>query len=131
MEVLQMTQYREILRLHQQGISGRGIAASLSYSRHTISDLLESMPPTQISKLFSKLRAAWTTAISTISGVVHLALEIRNKHEFGISQIDSPNPGCIARRCDKVRTSGRNGVRPNTNYALRLVKRGGCLEPKL
>lgn len=35
-----MTQYREILRLHQQGISGRGIAASLSCSRNTVSATL-------------------------------------------------------------------------------------------
>jgi len=36
-----MTQYREILRLHQQGISGRGIAASLSCSRNTVSATLK------------------------------------------------------------------------------------------
>ena len=31
-----MTKYREILRLHCQGISSRGIAASLACSRNTI-----------------------------------------------------------------------------------------------
>ena len=36
-----MTQYREILRLHQQGISGRGIAASVSCSRNTVSVTLK------------------------------------------------------------------------------------------
>ncbi|MDP2172316.1 MAG: hypothetical protein Q8J62_00910 [Candidatus Cloacimonadaceae bacterium] len=36
-----MTQYRDILRLHKQGISGRGIAASLSCSRNTVSEVLQ------------------------------------------------------------------------------------------
>jgi len=36
-----MTQYRDILRLHKQGISGRGIAASLSCSRNTVSTVLQ------------------------------------------------------------------------------------------
>lgn len=36
-----MTQYREILRLHKQGISGRDIAASLSCSRNTVSATLQ------------------------------------------------------------------------------------------
>jgi len=36
-----MTQYREILRLHKQGISGRGIASSLSCSRNTVSEVLQ------------------------------------------------------------------------------------------
>jgi transposase len=35
-----MTQYREVLRLHKQGISRRGIAASLSCSRNTVSKVL-------------------------------------------------------------------------------------------
>jgi transposase len=41
MEVNKMTQYREILRLHKQGISGRCIAASLSCSRNTVSAALK------------------------------------------------------------------------------------------
>lgn len=36
-----MTQYREILRLHKQGISGRSIASSLSCSRNTVSEVLQ------------------------------------------------------------------------------------------
>lgn len=36
-----MTQYREILRLHSQGVSKRGIAASCHCSRNTITALLE------------------------------------------------------------------------------------------
>ncbi|MDP3113732.1 MAG: IS21 family transposase [Candidatus Cloacimonadaceae bacterium] len=36
-----MTQYREILRLHKQGISGRSIAACLSCSRNTVSATLQ------------------------------------------------------------------------------------------
>jgi len=36
-----MTRYREILRLHNQGISNRSIAESLGYSRNTIRKVLE------------------------------------------------------------------------------------------
>ena len=36
-----MTKYREILRLHSQGISSRNIAASLKCSRNTIRKVLE------------------------------------------------------------------------------------------
>lgn len=36
-----MTNYREILRLHMQGISGRGIAASLSCSRNTVANVIQ------------------------------------------------------------------------------------------
>jgi len=36
-----MTNYREILRLNKQGISGRGIAASLSCSRNTVSKVIQ------------------------------------------------------------------------------------------
>ena len=36
-----MTQYREILRLNKQGISGRDIAASLSCSRNTVSATIQ------------------------------------------------------------------------------------------
>jgi transposase len=36
-----MTKYREILRLHSQGISSRGIAESLKCSRNTIRRVLE------------------------------------------------------------------------------------------
>ncbi len=35
-----MTNHKEILRLHSQGISGRGIAASLECSRNTVSNSL-------------------------------------------------------------------------------------------
>ncbi|MFD1708796.1 IS21 family transposase, partial [Siminovitchia sediminis] len=35
-----MIKYREILRLHAQGVSQRGIASSCSSSRNTISDVL-------------------------------------------------------------------------------------------
>ncbi len=45
MEVNKMTQYREILRLHQQGISGCGIAASVSCSRNTVSATLKAAAP--------------------------------------------------------------------------------------
>jgi transposase len=41
MEVLAMTNYREILRLNAQGISQRSIALSLECSRNTISKVLE------------------------------------------------------------------------------------------
>ena len=41
MEVYIMTNYREILRLNKQGISGRGIAASLSCSRNTVSMVIQ------------------------------------------------------------------------------------------
>lgn len=36
-----MTKYTEILRLHSQGVSGRGIASSCSCSRNTVSNVLE------------------------------------------------------------------------------------------
>ena len=36
-----MTEYREILRLHSQGISQRNIADCLHYSRNTISSVLQ------------------------------------------------------------------------------------------
>jgi len=36
-----MTNYREILRLNKQGISGRGIAVSLSCSRNTVSKVIK------------------------------------------------------------------------------------------
>jgi transposase len=36
-----MTKYKEILRLHSQGISGRGIASSLKCSRNTVSKVLK------------------------------------------------------------------------------------------
>jgi len=36
-----MIQYREILRLHSQGVSQRGIAAACRCSRKTIRDLVE------------------------------------------------------------------------------------------
>lgn len=36
-----MTNYREILRLHSQGISGRSIAASLACSRNTVANTLK------------------------------------------------------------------------------------------
>lgn len=36
-----MTKYREILRLHSQGISSRSIAESLTCSRNTIRRVLE------------------------------------------------------------------------------------------
>ena len=36
-----MTKYTEILRLHGQGVSGRGIAASCGCSRNTVSNVLE------------------------------------------------------------------------------------------
>ena len=36
-----MTKYREILRLHSQGVSGRSIAVSCGCSRNTVSSVLE------------------------------------------------------------------------------------------
>ena len=36
-----MTEYREILRLHSQGVSGRGIASSCQCSRNTVKNVLE------------------------------------------------------------------------------------------
>lgn len=36
-----MTKYKEILRLHSQGISGRGIASSLKCSRNTVSKVIK------------------------------------------------------------------------------------------
>ena len=36
-----MTKYREILRLHSQGVSQRGIASSCRCSRNTVSKVLE------------------------------------------------------------------------------------------
>jgi len=44
-----MTQYRVILRLHQQGISGRGIAARGSCSRNTVSATLKAAAALSIS----------------------------------------------------------------------------------
>ena len=35
-----MTKYREILRLHAQGISGRSIASSCQCSRNTVASVL-------------------------------------------------------------------------------------------
>ena len=35
-----MTQYREILRLHDQGISQRSIAVSVSCSRNTVANVI-------------------------------------------------------------------------------------------
>jgi len=40
-EVIHMTEYREILRLHSQGISQRSIAVSCGCSRNTVSTVLE------------------------------------------------------------------------------------------
>lgn len=36
-----MTNYKEILRLYSQGISQRGIASSISYSRNTVKCILD------------------------------------------------------------------------------------------
>ena len=49
-----MTKYREILRLHSQGISKRGIASSCQCSRNTISAVLEQAEQSGISWPFQK-----------------------------------------------------------------------------
>jgi len=49
-----MTKYREILRLHSQGISGRGIAASCQCSRNTVAAVLQRASQCCISWPFEK-----------------------------------------------------------------------------
>lgn len=49
-----MTKYREILRLHSQGISGRGIAASCQCSRNTVAVVLERAVEKGVSWPFDK-----------------------------------------------------------------------------
>lgn len=49
-----MTKYREILRLHTKGISGRGIAASCQCSRNTVAAVLERAVQCGISWPFEK-----------------------------------------------------------------------------
>jgi len=44
-----MTKYKEILRLHSQGISGRGIASSLECSRNTVAKTLQNAKEHEIS----------------------------------------------------------------------------------
>jgi transposase len=43
-----MTKYREILRLHSQGISNRDIAVSLECSRNTVRSVLERAKETEV-----------------------------------------------------------------------------------
>ena len=49
-----MTNYRQILRLHAQGVSGRGIAASCQCSRNTVAQVLERAEQLQIKWPFEK-----------------------------------------------------------------------------
>lgn len=49
-----MVKYREILRLHAQGLSQRGIASSCSCSRNTISEVLKRAHSKGISWPFEK-----------------------------------------------------------------------------
>ena len=49
-----MTKYREILRLHSQGISQRTIAISLSCSRNTVSKVLKCAEELNVSLQFKK-----------------------------------------------------------------------------
>jgi transposase len=59
---LQMTNYREILRLHAQGISGRSIAVSCSCSRNTVSKVL---------KRAEEINVGWPLDASTTNGELH------------------------------------------------------------
>lgn len=49
-----MTNHKEILRLHSQGISGRGIAASLECSRNTVANSLRCAKEHDLSWLLTK-----------------------------------------------------------------------------
>lgn len=49
-----MIKYREILRLHSQGVSGRGIAAACQSSRNTVSKVLERAKSQGVSWPFDK-----------------------------------------------------------------------------